>query len=337
MAEDFIDPRVAALCRECAGLAHDFHGLSAGQGLQHLVRGRGAGDQRTWIAFLQQHQVDHAGGTDRFAVQPPVGLEGRQRLQQGAPAEIVDRVLFARLGLRLAFAAGDVEQADRPVRALDEGAELQEVVTLAAAKRAHRHAAERGRAPLHPFQQVADPVVVQARPGLAAHLQPGGVEVLVHFRGDRHALGACAFARVVQAVVHRGGILRRQQQVAQHAVRIDAPVSIAHHVGQAQRVGGASPWRGFALARIVALGQQGDAQGHVDQARGVFGALHVARGPVQVTGSPTQHQPAPPSDSSTQVSLVPPPCEEFTTSEPSRSATRVSPPGTTRMPWPLRM
>jgi len=32
--------------------------------------------------------------------------------------------------------------------------------------------------------------------------------------------------------------------------------------------------------------------------------------------------------SKTQVSLVPPPCDELTTSEPSRSATRVSPPGT---------
>jgi hypothetical protein len=32
--------------------------------------------------------------------------------------------------------------------------------------------------------------------------------------------------------------------------------------------------------------------------------------------------------SSTQVSLVPPPCDELTTSEPSLSATRVSPPGT---------
>ena len=32
--------------------------------------------------------------------------------------------------------------------------------------------------------------------------------------------------------------------------------------------------------------------------------------------------------SSTQVSLVPPPCEELTTSDPSRSATRHSPPGT---------
>ena len=34
------------------------------------------------------------------------------------------------------------------------------------------------------------------------------------------------------------------------------------------------------------------------------------------------------STSSTQVSLVPPPWEELTTSEPSRSATRVRPPGT---------
>src|SRR4051794_4076768 len=40
-------------------------------------------------------------------------------------------------------------------------------------------------------------------------------------------------------------------------------------------------------------------------------------------GGTTQHQ-----RSSTQVSLVPPPWEEFTTKEPSRKATRVSPPGT---------
>src|SRR5687768_10536468 len=32
--------------------------------------------------------------------------------------------------------------------------------------------------------------------------------------------------------------------------------------------------------------------------------------------------------SSTHVSFVPPPCDEFTTSEPSLSATRVRPPGT---------
>src|SRR5688500_14239312 len=41
--------------------------------------------------------------------------------------------------------------------------------------------------------------------------------------------------------------------------------------------------------------------------------------------------------SNTQVSLVPPPCEEFTTSEPSFSATRVSPPGTVVISSPQRM
>jgi len=36
----------------------------------------------------------------------------------------------------------------------------------------------------------------------------------------------------------------------------------------------------------------------------------------------------------TQVSFVPPPCDELTMSDPSRSATRVSPPGTTVISLP---
>ena len=36
----------------------------------------------------------------------------------------------------------------------------------------------------------------------------------------------------------------------------------------------------------------------------------------------------------TQVSLLPPPCDELTTSDPLVRATRVSPPGTTSMPSP---
>ena len=38
---------------------------------------------------------------------------------------------------------------------------------------------------------------------------------------------------------------------------------------------------------------------------------------------------------STQVSFEPPPCEEFTTSEPARSATRVRPPGSTQVSRPV--
>src|SRR5204863_4176029 len=59
-------------------------------------------------------------------------------------------------------------------------------------------------------------------------------------------------------------------------------------------------------------------------------------GPFQVTAEPEcifcepaeQHQP-PPGDSTMNVSLLPPPCEELTTREPLRSATRVSPPRVT--------
>src|SRR5262249_29292301 len=72
-------------------------------------------------------------------------------------------------------------------------------------------------------------------------------------------------------------------------------------------------------------------QGHredgvdVDQPRGVLRALEVAAEPVEVVGEPRQHQAAS-STSTTQVSLLPPPCELLTTSEPLTSATRVRPP-----------
>src|SRR5947209_19124017 len=44
-----------------------------------------------------------------------------------------------------------------------------------------------------------------------------------------------------------------------------------------------------------------------------------------------------PACSRIHVSLLPPPCEEFTTREPCRSATRVSPPGTIVTFSPYRM
>src|SRR6266851_9567680 len=65
------------------------------------------------------------------------------------------------------------------------------------------------------------------------------------------------------------------------------------------------------------------AMADLDDARDVLGPLDVARKPIEAVGGATQHQ-----SSNTQVSLVPPPWLELTTSEPSRRATRVRPPGT---------
>jgi len=58
--------------------------------------------------------------------------------------------------------------------------------------------------------------------------------------------------------------------------------------------------------------------------------LHAARHPEQILGGPAIIG----RSSNTQVSLVPPPWLELTTSEPSTSATRVSPPGMTLVSLP---
>src|ERR1019366_6919424 len=77
----------------------------------------------------------------------------------------------------------------------------------------------------------------------------------------------------------------------------------------------------------------------VEEAGHVFRALDVARHPVDGVGHAAQQRLGwrdhdwPPG-ASTQVSLLPPPCDELTTSEPFFMATRVSPPGRTEISLP---
>src|SRR5262245_21119225 len=63
---------------------------------------------------------------------------------------------------------------------------------------------------------------------------------------------------------------------------------------------------------------------HVDEASDIFRALHVAAHPIKRIRKTAQHE-------STHVSLLPPPCDEFTTREPFFNATRVRPPGSTKI------
>ena len=74
---------------------------------------------------------------------------------------------------------------------------------------------------------------------------------------------------------------------------------------------------------VASLRQQGGAVRRVEHAREILRTLHVACHPVKVIGGSTEHV----YSSRTQVSLVPPPCDELTTSEPLVRATRVRPPG----------
>src|SRR4051794_11956118 len=69
----------------------------------------------------------------------------------------------------------------------------------------------------------------------------------------------------------------------------------------------------------------------LQHARGVLSAFEVTAHPEAVFRDPGDHAPF----SRTQVSLLPPPWLEFTTSEPFTRAVRVKPPGRTQVDVPL--
>src|SRR3546814_5713780 len=88
-------------------------------------------------------------------------------------------------------------------------------------------------------------------------------------------------------------------------------------------VGADLPCRGqdrppLLVLRGLVAARQGKVEANVDQARRVLRPLKITSHPVNAVGRPPKHQ-----SSSTQVSLVPPPCEELTTRDPFLSATRV--------------
>ena len=213
----------------------------------------------------------------------------------------------------------DGEQARRRVGPLQVRAELEELVRLAARQRrlhdalegvrrladAHEERVRRGehgRGPRARDQQVQP---VQELPHLARDLLAHAARVLPrarHARGDRIRVGRVPEHELrdgLRAVVRE--VLAEQLVAAQqqHEVLPPAPAVGDVRVEQAVEV-------------------------DVQEAARVLRPLDVAARPVERLCDAAQHQ-----ERRTQVSLLPPPCEELTTSEPSRSAARVSPPGTT--------
>ncbi len=91
-----------------------------------------------------------------------------------------------------------------------------------------------------------------------------------------------------------------------------------------------------------AAGVEHETHGDVELAHGVLSPLEVAAHPIEAVGNTRKHFGTLPNSlircySRTHVSLLPPPCEELTTSEPFSRATRVSPPGTMLILSPKRM
>ena len=95
-----------------------------------------------------------------------------------------------------------------------------------------------------------------------------------------------------------------------------------------------SPQVAGAISTLI-LGVEHELDIYIEDARTRLGPLDVAAQPKARVSDTTQH--AASVSSRTHVSLLPPPCEEFTTSEPLRMATRVSPPGTIVTFSPMRI
>ena len=159
------------------------------------------------------------------------------------------------------------------------------------------------------------------------------IDLLPHLRGDYIPDLPCVFPGHRNATHDAVGIAAVQQQEAHHLFRrgigigrIKA-VAIPRHLHQGQ------PWLGAARRTV-----QRHRFAHFQKTRDVFGAFQIAIDPVERIGDATQHGTASFGcgaairwSSTIQVSLQPPPWDEFTTSEPRLRATRVSPPGLTQL------
>ena len=204
--------------------------------------------------------------------------------------------------------------------------ELEEVVALAAVHRRGGEPDELVAVLDDAAQELVRLVLPAGVLGGAPHRPVEPVDPLPHVDADLLADLAQVLARGMDARGDRVLVAAIEGELMHER---DDVVGAAVGHGRLQAVEDAMPVPARRLRRAVERQVGVD----VDQARRVLGALEVAarssrrrRRRVTACGS----SPAPSGYSSTQVSLLPPPWEELTTSDPRRSATRVRPPGTDR-------
>src|SRR5262249_22534892 len=143
-------------------------------------------------------------------------------------------------------------------------------------------------------------------------------------------------ARVLAGAGHAGGHRVRVRGMPEHELRDRGVAPLREDPAVERLVAGQGhyPLPAHLPAR---LRLEPRVEVHGQRARHVLRALDVAGHPVERLRDAGEHHPSRGGPDSTQVSLLPPPCEEFTTSDPGRSATRVRPPGTIVTFSPHRM
>src|SRR2546421_6474924 len=317
---------------------------------QALLGGGERVQRRAGEEPVQHEELDDPRRLERAAVGTQKGLVGAAGPQDGAPVTgTVTRQQLYRQQPR-----GHVG----PFQAATEDEEAPRLVP------AHRRLGEPGqhrRAFPHEAQEQRRAEAL-GRPAPARQGGPGDVEAFPHLAGD----GLPGAARALPGGDDRTGDGARVVDVEGQPLQRVA--------GGEARLAGAvdAEDRQQRTARRVLVGPrvlQQPGEERVEDARGVVGPLDVPADPEQRLGDAAQHYCCPPiaappvslgatscgttstgpvaerwrdggsarSAASTQVSLEPPPWLELTTSAPSGSATRVSPPGSSQTSLPSLM
>ena len=279
---------------------------------------------------VQQQKAGHGGRADRVLHALAVHLISPRCAQQGDPLQFIQHAAHLLRGGQQQEIF-DVEDAGGFVGPFDQTPQLTEQPTQITAQGGVGD-------PVHELAAAADD------PQLLLHRFPPDVfvvlqapvqiiDLLPHLRGDHIPDLPCVFPRHRNATHDAVGIAAVQQQEAHHlfgrgtGVGPIEAVAIPRHLHQRQPRFGAAR-RTVQCHRFT----------HLQKARDVFGAFQIAVDPVERIGNATQHGTASWAcgaaivwSSTIQVSLQPPPWDEFTTSEPRLRATRVSPPGLTQL------
>ena len=148
------------------------------------------------------------------------------------------------------------------------------------------------------------------------------IELFKQIRRQGVADLARVFAGNRNAVADRIGVLRLPCDEGDHIGRAGCWMQLFKQTPVGAGINQRGPLTGIARGVV-----ERDAPAHFEKTHQIFGALDVAENPVEAVGYTAEH-------GTTQVSLLPPPWDEFTTKESRLRATRVSPPGVTQVDCP---
>ena len=244
-----------------------------------------AARERARHLVLEDEQVGDQPRLDALPVDPVIGGQRRDRAQDRRPLEIVERAADAFVG-RQQQVEFDVEDARGVVGALLVEAEPREPVGVVAQHGAVGAAVEAQRGFLHPAQE-AHELLARGRPvAEALELQPGAVDRVPHFHGERGAHGARIGARELEAVADRRRIGGREAQEFGDRLLVGLRIVRGERAGAA---GGGDRRFPFVAGADIGERQRGQALRHLEDAREIFRALDVAREPVEVVGGAREH------------------------------------------------